>query len=91
MKIDFKKVHSKCGWHEKEILASKVCGCFYCLSIFSPDEITEWIEEREDCPRGPGKTAVCPKCDIDSVLPDNTGHEITRDFLEKMQKEYFEN
>ncbi len=89
MKIDYNKIHSKCGWHEKAILESKVCGCFYCLSIFPPNKITEWIEEDKDCPRGVGKTAVCPNCDIDSVLPDDIGHKITLDLLEKMQEEFF--
>lgn len=89
MKIDLNKVHSECGWHEDAILKSKVCGCFYCLSIFTPGEIEEWIEEPEDCPRGPGKTAICPRCGIDSVLPDTIEHEITKEFLEIMQKEFF--
>jgi hypothetical protein len=89
MNIDFNEIHSKCGWHEKDILESKICGCFYCMSIFPPSEIQEWVEESQDCPRGPGKTALCPKCGIDSVLPDNTGHEITKEFLEIMNKQFF--
>jgi hypothetical protein len=32
---------------QKEILRSEKCGCFYCLEIFSPDEITDW--HGEDC------------------------------------------
>lgn len=39
MKIDFYSVHKKCGWHKGAILKSKVCGCFYCLAIFSSKEI----------------------------------------------------
>ena len=89
MEIDFNKLHDDCGWHEDAILKSKICGCFYCLSIFSPNEIKEWIEEPEDCPRGPGKTAVCPKCGIDSVLPDTIQYKINKEFLAKMQEEFF--
>lgn len=89
MKINYDKVHDESGWHEEAILQSKICGCFYCLSIFPPNEINEWVEEREDCPRGPGKTAICPKCGIDSVLPNTIGYEITKDLLEKMQKRFF--
>lgn len=51
---------------------------------------TSWIEERQDCPRGPGKTAVCPRCGIDSALPDNIDLEITKEFLTEIQKEFFE-
>ena len=90
MNINFNKLHSECGWHEKEILKSKLCGCFNCLSIFKPIEITEWIEEPEDCPRGPGKTALCPKCDIDTVLPDTIEYELTEELLKEMQKKYCE-
>jgi len=86
---NFNKIHSECGWHEKAILNSKVCGCFYCISMFPSSEIKEWIEEPRDCPRGSGKTAVCPKCDIDAVLPDTLEVELTEKLLREMQKEYF--
>lgn len=89
MDINFKKVHSKCGWHEKEIRQSTVCGCFFCLSIFSPSKITEWLEEDANCPRGPGKTALCPVCGIDAVLPDSIEYEITEKLLKAMQEKYF--
>jgi len=89
MKYSLKQIHGECGWHEKPIKNSKLCGCFHCLSIFPPSEITEWIDEREDCPRGPGKTAMCPKCDIDAVLPENENYEITKELLEQMHREWF--
>jgi hypothetical protein len=88
MDINLKKIHSECGWHEKAILGSTSCGCFNCLSIFPPSEITEWINETPDCPRGEGKTAICPKCDIDSVLPDSIDSGLSLQLLELMQKEY---
>ena len=79
-----KQIHDLCGWHEKEIKNSNKCGCFNCLSIFLPSEIKEWIEESKDYPRGPGKTAVCPKCDIDTVLPENDLYKINNELLETM-------
>ena len=69
-------------------MQSERCGCFYCLAVFAPDEITEWIDEPEDCPRGPGRMAVCPKCGIDSVLPESRV-KITRRLLKSMNKEWF--
>ena len=89
MKIDLDKIHDQCGWHEEAILRSTNCGCFYCLSIFPPDEIKDWINESENCPRGPGKTAICPNCGIDSVLPDTIDYELTKEFLEMMQEKFF--
>ncbi len=89
MNFNLKQIHGECGWHEQAVMNSKYCGCFYCLEIFPPTEIVEWIEEPEDCPRGPGKTALCPKCDIDSVLPENENYEITTELLTRMNREWF--
>jgi hypothetical protein len=88
MDIKLKQIHSECGWHEKAILASELCGCFNCLDIFSPSQIVEWIDEPQDCPRGAGKTAMCPKCDIDTVLPDSVEGGLSINLLKAMQKEY---
>ena len=62
--LNFKQIHSECGWHETAVKESNICGCFYCMTTFPPSEIEEWIDEPEDCPRGPGRTAICPKCGI---------------------------
>ena len=40
---------------------SNQCGCYNCLSEFPVIEIKEWTDG--------GKTAICPKCNVDSVLP----------------------
>lgn len=89
MRFNLKQIHGECGWHEKAVLSSELCGCFHCLSVFSPSEIAEWIEEPEDCPRGPGKTALCPRCDIDAVLPESEFYEITPELLKAMYQEWF--
>ena len=44
--LDFVKAHKHTEF-QQEILKSDVCGCFYCLEIFSPSEITDW--HGEDC------------------------------------------
>ncbi len=82
-------IHDKCGWHEHEINNSSICGCFYCLKLFPPQEITEWLEESKSSPRGPGKTAICPHCGIDSVLPDSIGFELTNELLVTMNDKFF--
>lgn len=86
---NYTKIHRHCGWHEKEIKKSKICGCFSCLKIYSAAEIVEWIDEPEDCPRGAGKTAVCPNCGIDAVLPESNDYKITQSFINDMGKEFF--
>jgi len=61
---------------------STVCGCFYCLKIYSPDEINEWTDSEED-------TAICPHCGIDSVLGDASGYDISEEFMSEMHGYWF--
>ncbi len=89
MSTDLESLHKLCGWHEDVVRRSNRCGCFHCLEFFSPREIVDWIEEPADCPRGAGKTAVCPRCGIDAVLPDTTGDELTGSLLSQMQHRWF--
>jgi hypothetical protein len=73
--------HKHSSNHRDEILASERCGCFYCLGIFSPNEIRDWIDH--------GQTAICPHCPVDSVIGDASGFPITRGFLEQMHAYWF--
>jgi len=91
MPYDYTKIHRQCGWHKPAVLSSKYCGCFCCSSIFEASKIEEWIKEPEDCPRGKGETAVCPLCQMDTVLPESKDYELTQEFINDMNKEYFGN
>ena len=68
--------------NRESLQSDSICGCFYCLNIFSPTEITEWIEDAKG-------TAVCPYCEIDSVIGESSGYPITKEFLKEMQKQWF--
>jgi hypothetical protein len=68
--------------HKKELQKDRKCGCFYCLSIFSPVEIKEWIPDQAE-------TAVCPYCGVDSVIGESSGYPITPQFLSEMKKYWF--
>ena len=37
------------------------CACFCCLRTFNATEVTKWVDT--------GRTALCPYCAIDSVVP----------------------
>lgn len=76
--------HRRCSSHKDEIMASNICGCFYCGQIFPPVEIEEWIEENLT----KGETAVCPKCGIDSVLSSQFPVE-DKQFLSAMNFVWF--
>ena len=79
-------VHRRSIRHREEILSSKACGCFYCIALFAPAEIRDWIDEE----RGVGQTALCPHCGIDSVVGDGSGFEIGEFLLRRMNKRFFQ-
>ena len=51
-----------------------------------PREIDEWVGEEG---AGPGQTALCPYCGIDSVIGDSSGFPTTTEFLSKMKSYWF--
>ena len=62
--------------HRRLVRRSTACGCFHCLSRFSPSEIRHWID---------GHTALCPVCSIDAVLPDRVrGFPLAEALLREM-------
>lgn len=80
-KNEFKEAHRFSSHHRKDLEESNVCGCFFCLQIFKPSEITDWCDN--------GNTAICPHCGIDSIIGDKSGYPITKEFLQGMRKEWF--
>ena len=80
--MDYISAHQFSSNHRQQLLYDKKCGCFYCLKIFDPKEITNWIEDEDG-------TAICPYCGIDSVIGESSGYPITEEFLAKMQKHWF--
>ncbi len=73
----FYSEHKKCSYHRERAEKTDVCGCFYCYSVFSPNTIKKWIDS--------GQTALCPICNIDSVLPGVSSVK----FLQEMGKHWF--
>lgn len=67
--------------HKKSILESPYAGCFFCKTLVPTRDITEWVHEDQ--------TAICPKCGVDSLLPDNQYFPITPELLQIMYEEYF--
>lgn len=80
--MDYIDAHRFCINNRRELEKDAVCGCFYCLKIFDPKEIIEWIEDTSG-------TAICPYCGIDSIIGTYTGYPITHEFLEKMYRYWF--
>jgi len=80
--------HRHCAIHGDEVNSSTICGCFYCLETFPPAAIVDWLNDRIQ--GTPGRTALCPKCAIDSVIGSGSGFPITREFLAAMHERWFE-
>ncbi len=80
--MDLINAHSFSSNHKKQLLQDKKCGCFYCLEIFDPKEIKEWVPDYEG-------TAICPYCGLDSIIGESSGYPITKEFLSKMKARWF--
>ena len=63
------------------VLGSSRCGCYFCRRIFSPDEITDFVDS--------ASTAICPYCGIDAVIGDASGIPIREDVLEELYERWF--
>lgn len=56
-------LHQLSSQHERLLAMTKECSCFYCCKKFKTSQIKEWI------PCLSHKSAMCPLCWTDSVLP----------------------
>lgn len=86
---ELERLHYLSSRHEQAIKNSSVCGCFFCAKMFQPNEIKEWYPERRIGKLDESKTALCPHCGIDSVLPENIGCQLTVGLLEEMREHWF--
>lgn len=82
LRIAVKAAHKKSIYHRESLRKSKVCGCFYCLDMFDYNNIEYWTDNDD--------TALCPTCDIDSVIGDDSGYPITKEFLGAMKLVWFD-
>ncbi len=81
--VDLSAAHKHCFGNRPEIERSEICGCFYCLAIYKPIEIIEWIDDKS------GQTAICPRCPVDAVLGSAAGYPIDSAFLQLMRDKWF--
>ncbi len=85
MEPDYVRAHRHSIKHREEILASDLCGCFYCLEVFPPSTIGTWVDMSNDA----GQTALCPHCSVDSVIGSKSGYSLTDEFLRRMHTHWF--
>jgi NAD-dependent SIR2 family protein deacetylase len=66
--------------NKDDVEKSDKCYCVYCLQSYPAATVTEYIDT----------TAVCPRCNIDAVIPDSVGFEITDAILRAWRRQGFE-
>ncbi len=81
----YRDAHKACFKNWRILKKSKTCGCFYCLRVYAASEVGDWCVERDR-----RRTALCPYCAVDSVIPDASGWPLDADFLKKMKCWWFE-
>ncbi len=81
-KHELLRAHGFCTNNQQDLKRDTLCGCFSCCHIFSPSQITEWIDDTSG-------TACCPFCGVDAVIGQSSGYPITPEFLSEMKKIWF--
>jgi len=77
----FKRLHAYSSHNKKLIASAEKCYCFYCKSSMKSDEIKTYIDN--------GETALCPKCDIDAIIPDSIGETVDEEIISQMNEYWF--
>ncbi|MET0546236.1 MAG: hypothetical protein ABWZ40_07990 [Caulobacterales bacterium] len=63
------------------IQTATLCACYACGEDFAPAAIREWTDS--------DRTALCPYCGVDGVIPDVSGLPLTVDFLARCAVYWF--
>lgn len=79
--------YTPASMHRYDLLNCNECGCYYCLSIFSPKEITEWCDTNAS---GIGLTAICPRCGVDAVIGARASDHVDPNYLQELRREGFD-
>ena len=78
------KAHAYSRKNREDLERSISCGCFCCERIFMKNDIEDWVLEDDG-----QYTAVCPYCDTDSVIGDDSVYPLKKDFLHAMKEYWF--
>lgn len=80
-----RRLHRYCNFNRDLIKKSKKCYCFYCKNTIDAEDMLKPTVQYIDG----GRTAICPKCGIDSILPDAIDEEITKEIINDMYEYWF--
>lgn len=72
----------KIAWmNRKTVQESQACGCYQCLAVVSTEDIVTWTDDN--------KTALCPECGCDCLVPQSHGLPLDRDTLSQLKQYWF--
>lgn len=77
-----RQFHAMSIFNKTSLLASKQVGCFSCATIYSPEQITQWVDG------DPDHTAICPHCGIDALLPESPLYQLDMYLLKVMKRRF---
>ena len=75
-----KMLHARSTNNRGALLDSGECGCFFCIRIYNPEKISEWIND---------ETAKCAFCGVDAVIPESCDYELSDSLLLEMKEFWF--
>lgn len=64
LRLDFRTASELSLKNRSMIKEGVPCGCYFCLQIIDGSVIEEWTDN--------GETALCPRCTIDAIIPNET-------------------
>lgn len=83
---EFYYIFRESKYNEDIIRNSVMCSCFSCGKKFFSSDIRDWAIYED----GEKKTAICPLCDSDTVIPDDGRGDISRELLDEANRFYKE-
>lgn len=80
-KSQLERLHTYSSHNKRLIDISNQCYCFYCRSCMDHSEIRDYMDN--------GQTAICPKCGIDSIIPDSIEEAVDENIILQMNEYWF--
>lgn len=76
-----KKLHTYSVYNRNLIAVAGKCYCFHCKATVNGREIVRYADQ--------GQTAICPKCGIDSIIPDSIDENVNEETIAEMNEYWF--
>ena len=79
--VQLERLHAYSANNRSLIADSNKCYCFYCKQSMYRGEVEEYIDN--------GQTALCPRCQIDAIIPDSIEESVDENIIAEMNEYWF--